>query len=93
MPPTDLVMFTAAFPVWWLTAIGGVSETAARLPVIAYAVGIGFGVLAVSELNAKRWLSTSEVSLMLLGVAAVVFTLALNTAYDPYSTDLASPID
>ena len=90
-PPTDIGMITASYPVGWLVALGGVGEVAARLPAIGYAVAIAVGVLALAEQKARRVLTNGEVAMMLLGVAAVVLTLAFNAAYSPYSTDMASP--
>ena len=91
LPPTDLVMFTAAYPIAWLVSVCGLGETAARLPAIAYAVALAAGVIALSEQQARRRLATGECAVLLVGVAAVVLTLAFNTAYHPYSTDMASP--
>ena len=91
LPPTDLAMFTAAYPIAWLVAVCGLGETAARLPVIWYALALATGVAALAEWKARRALSRNEFGLMLAGTAAVVLTLAMNTAYDPYSTDIASP--
>lgn len=91
LPPTDLGMITAAFPIAWLVAVGGVGETAARLPAVGYAVCLALGVVALAEYKARRALSSSEFAVVLLGSGAVFLTIALNTAYDPYSTDIASP--
>lgn len=91
LPPTDLGMFTAAFPIAWLVAVGGAGETAARLPAVGYAVCLAIGVVALAEQKARRALSSSEFAVVLLGSGAVFLTIALNTAYDPYSTDMASP--
>jgi len=91
LPPTDLVMFTAAYPIAWLVAVCGLGETAARLPAIWYVLAMAAGVTALAEGKARRSLAAGEFALMLLGVAAVVLTLAINTAYHPYSTDIASP--
>lgn len=90
-PPTDLGMFTAAYPIAWLVALGGIGETAARLPAVGYAVCLALGVVTLAEQKARRALTVSEFAIVLLGSGAVFLTIALNTAYDPYSTDIASP--
>ena len=90
-PGTDLVMFGAAYPIAWLVSVAGLGETAGRLPAIGYAVALAIGVVALAEQETRRRLTTGEFAVLLLGVAAVVLTLAINSAYHPYSTDIASP--
>lgn len=91
IPGVNLGMLTIAYPVHWLISIVGVGEAAVRLPATAYAVGIAAGVVALAELAPPRRLSRTQFVLLLAGVAAVCLTLAWNSSYDPYSTDLASP--
>ena len=91
IPGVNLGMLPIAYPIDWLLTIEGLSPVAARLPAIVYIGLVGIGVTALVELGAGRRLTGAEFGLLLVGAAAVCLTIGLNTSYDPYSTDLASP--
>ena len=91
IPGVNLGMLPVPYPIDWLLAIGSASPIAARLPALGYMVLVGLGVTAIVEHGARRRLSPAEFAMVLAGAAAVCLTIGLNTSYDPYSTDLASP--
>ncbi len=91
LPGVSLGMATVAYPVHWAISFLGTIELSARLPFVMYSMLVALGTIGLIEARSPRRLTTSEFALVVAGALGVCLTLGLNSSYDPYSTDLASP--
>ncbi len=85
-------MLPMAYPVHWFIVLFGEIEAAARLPVILYLPVIFCLLVEMIEWQAPRRLGIVEESLLVLTLAIVTVTLSYNASYDPYFSDIASPM-
>jgi hypothetical protein len=90
-PFPDMTSVLFVFPTSWFVRLFGEYELAARAPFLLYLAALFGAILAVAEHGRPRPLDRVERSLVALGLAPYVLTMAFSATYHPYAADLALP--
>ncbi len=87
-PGVTSMLFT--FPGSWFLRLFGLSEAAARLPVLLYLIAVFAGILALAQ-QRRGPLPVVDAVLIWLALATYLVVMAFSASYDPYSADIALP--
>jgi hypothetical protein len=84
-------LISSSLPIYWLVALFGPVEAAARLPLALYLPLLFCGVTALAELGSKRALTWYEEAAVVLALAGYTVAMAYNGSFNPYFADIAAP--
>ncbi len=71
--------------------LGGLTESAVRLPFVFFLPVLFLGAISVIETDSPRRLRPREEVVLALGIVVTFVALAYNSSYHAYSADMSSP--